>query len=80
MSSPEKTEWTHEAVVRRLAGEMYRSALWAALGTVVAGAILWTVLAGVPGLVAAAALTVKRLAHPMALPAAEAGKGVALGH
>ena len=53
MSSPEKTEWTHEAVVRRLAGEMYRSALWAALGTVVAGAILWTVLAGVPGLVAA---------------------------
>ncbi|NUT46173.1 MAG: hypothetical protein HOV94_02465 [Saccharothrix sp.] len=48
-----KTEWTHEAVVRRLAGEMYRSALWAALATVVAGAILWTVLAGVPGLVAA---------------------------
>ena len=40
---------------------------------------LFLVLA-VPGLVAAAALTVKRLAHPMALPAAEAGKGVALGH
>ncbi|MFI9010177.1 hypothetical protein ACIGNX_23390 [Actinosynnema sp. NPDC053489] len=53
MSSPEKTEWTHEAVVRRLAGEMYRGALWAALATVAAGAILWTVLAGVPGLVAA---------------------------
>jgi ATP synthase protein I len=52
-SSQGKTEWTHEAVVRRLAGEMYRSALWAALGTVVAGAILWTVLDGVPGLVAA---------------------------
>ncbi|MCE6997910.1 hypothetical protein LZG04_24370 [Saccharothrix sp. S26] len=49
----ETTEWTHEAVVRRLAGEMYRSALWAALGTVAAGAVLWTVLAGVPGLVAA---------------------------
>ncbi|MEU4762503.1 hypothetical protein AB0H12_04565 [Actinosynnema sp. NPDC023794] len=52
-SSEGKTEWTHEAVVQRLAGEMYRSALWAALGTVVAAAILWTVLAGVPGLVAA---------------------------
>ncbi|PZP40748.1 MAG: aromatic acid/H+ symport family MFS transporter [Azospirillum brasilense] len=40
---------------------------------------LFLVLA-VPGLIAAAALTVKRLAHPMALPAAEAGKDVALGH
>lgn len=40
---------------------------------------LFLVLA-VPGLIAAAALTVKRLAHPMALPAAEAGKDIALGH
>jgi ATP synthase protein I len=48
-----KSEWTHEAVVRRLAGEMYRSALWATLGTVVVAVVLWTVLAGVPGLVAA---------------------------
>jgi AAHS family 4-hydroxybenzoate transporter-like MFS transporter len=40
---------------------------------------LFLVLA-VPSLIAAAALTVKRLAHPMTLPAAEAGKGVALGH
>ncbi|MDT8333497.1 aromatic acid/H+ symport family MFS transporter [Roseomonas gilardii] len=40
---------------------------------------LFLVLA-VPGLIAAAALTVKRLAHPMALPAADAGKDVALGH
>ncbi|WP_145139358.1 aromatic acid/H+ symport family MFS transporter [Roseomonas gilardii] len=40
---------------------------------------LFLVLA-VPGLIAAVALTVKRLAHPMALPAAKAGKDVALGH
>lgn len=52
-SSEGKTEWTHEAVVRRLAGEMYRSALWATLATMAAAVILWTVLAGVPGLVAA---------------------------
>lgn len=52
-SSAGATEWTHEAVVRRLAGEMFRGALWAALGTVAAGAIVWTVLAGLPGLVAA---------------------------
>ncbi|MFD1149569.1 hypothetical protein [Saccharothrix hoggarensis] len=51
--SPKSTEWTHEAVVRRLAGEMFRGAMWAALGTVAVGAVLWTVLAGVPGLVAA---------------------------
>lgn len=48
-----RAEWTHEAVVRRLAGEMYRSALWATLATVVVCVVLWTVLAGVPGLVAA---------------------------
>src|SRR5687768_13020208 len=52
-SSEGKTEWTHEAVVQRLAGEMYRSALWATLATVAVGVVLWTVLAGVPGLVAA---------------------------
>ncbi|WP_158843407.1 ATP synthase subunit I [Saccharothrix deserti] len=52
-SSQAKTEWTHEAVVQRLAGEMYRGALWAALATVAVGAVLWTVLAGVPGLVSA---------------------------
>lgn len=40
---------------------------------------LFLVLA-VPGLIAATALTVKRLAHPMALPVAEAGKDAALGH
>lgn len=52
-SSAGATEWTHEEVVRRLAGEMFRGALWATLGTVAVGAIVWTVLAGVPGLVAA---------------------------
>ncbi|ONI83441.1 hypothetical protein ALI22I_33585 [Saccharothrix sp. ALI-22-I] len=52
-SSQGKTEWTHEAVVQRLAGEMYRGALWATLATVAVGVVLWTVLAGVPGLVSA---------------------------
>lgn len=47
------TEWTHETVVRRLAGEMFRGALWATLATVAAAVVLWTVLAGVPGLVSA---------------------------
>ncbi|MFD7653651.1 hypothetical protein ACFV4N_06695 [Actinosynnema sp. NPDC059797] len=46
-------EWTHEKVVRRLAGEMFRGALWAALGTVAVAAVLWTALSGVPGLVSA---------------------------
>ncbi|QFZ22975.1 hypothetical protein [Saccharothrix syringae] len=46
-------EWTHETVVQRLAGEMFRGALWATLATVAAAAVLWTVLAGVPGLVSA---------------------------
>ncbi|MFC6093324.1 hypothetical protein Q5530_28805 [Saccharothrix sp. BKS2] len=45
------TEWTHEKVVQRLAGEMFRGALWAALGTIAVAAVVWTVLAGVPGLV-----------------------------
>jgi hypothetical protein len=51
--SAQSTEWTHETVVRRLAGEMFRGAMWAALGTVAAAVVLWTVLAGIPGLVAA---------------------------
>ncbi|MGM1061784.1 hypothetical protein [Saccharothrix sp. Mg75] len=46
-------EWTHEVVVRRLAGEMFRGAVWAALGTVAVCAVVATVVAGVPGLVAA---------------------------
>ncbi|MEU4803717.1 hypothetical protein [Actinosynnema sp. NPDC023587] len=46
-------EWTHEKVVQRLAGEMFRGLIWAALATVAVGAVVWTVLAGVPGLVAA---------------------------
>ena len=46
------TEWTHETVVRRLAGEMFRGAMWAALATVVVCVVVWTVVGGVPGLVA----------------------------
>ncbi len=46
------TEWTHELVVRRLAGEMFRSAMWVALATVVVCVVVWTVVGGVPGLVA----------------------------
>jgi ATP synthase protein I len=53
MSSPEKTEWTHEAVVRRLADEMFRGALWATVATVAVGLVVWTVVAGLNGLVAA---------------------------
>ncbi|WP_033439406.1 ATP synthase subunit I [Saccharothrix sp. NRRL B-16314] len=51
--SPKATEWTHEAVVQRLAGEMFRSALWVALATVAVGVVVWTVVAGIPGLVSA---------------------------
>lgn len=46
-------EWTHEKVVQKLAGEMFRGAIWAALATVAIGAVVWTVVAGVPGLVSA---------------------------
>jgi F0F1-type ATP synthase assembly protein I len=47
------TEWTHEKVVQRLAGEMFRGALWATLATVAVAAVVWTVVGGVPGLVSA---------------------------
>ncbi|GAA3461573.1 MULTISPECIES: hypothetical protein [Saccharothrix] len=46
-------EWTHDAVVRRLAGEMFRGAMWAALATVVVCLVVWTVVAGATGLVSA---------------------------
>ncbi|NUT94286.1 MAG: hypothetical protein HOY78_19920 [Saccharothrix sp.] len=46
-------EWTHEKVVQKLAGEMFRGAIWAALGTVALGAVVWTLVAGVPGLLSA---------------------------
>ncbi|MEU5693615.1 hypothetical protein [Actinosynnema sp. NPDC020468] len=46
-------EWTHETVVRRLAGEMFRAAMWASVATVAVCAVVWTVVAGVNGLVGA---------------------------
>ena len=46
-------EWTHETVVRRLAGEMFRGAMWAALVTVAVCLVAWTVVAGVTGFVSA---------------------------
>ncbi|MDU0289974.1 ATP synthase subunit I [Saccharothrix longispora] len=49
----QRDEWTHDAVVRRLAGEMFRGAMWAALATVVVCLVVWTVVAGATGLVSA---------------------------
>ncbi|MBW4716459.1 ATP synthase subunit I [Saccharothrix obliqua] len=46
-------EWTHEKVVQRLAGEMFRSLIWVALGTVAVAAVIWTVVAGTDGLIGA---------------------------
>lgn len=51
--SPKAAEWTHETVVQRLAGEMFRGALWATVATVAVALVVWTVVAGVNGLVAA---------------------------
>ncbi|GLY54441.1 hypothetical protein Lesp01_80970 [Lentzea sp. NBRC 102530] len=41
---------THELVVQRLAGEMFRAAAWATLGTFVVGVAVSTVIWGTPGL------------------------------
>ncbi|WP_035913245.1 hypothetical protein [Lentzea aerocolonigenes] len=42
---------THELVVQRLAGEMFRAAAWAALGTFVLGVVVSTVIWGTAGLI-----------------------------
>ncbi|WP_447004041.1 hypothetical protein ACRAKI_31050 [Saccharothrix isguenensis] len=52
-SSQDAKEWSHEAVVERLAGEMFRGAMWAALVTVAICLAVWTGVAGVTGLVSA---------------------------
>jgi ATP synthase protein I len=41
---------THELTVQRLAGEMFREAAWAALGTFVLGVVVSTVIWGTAGL------------------------------
>jgi ATP synthase protein I len=46
-------EITHEGVVRQLADEMFRGALWLTVATVVVGMIVSAVLAGLSGLLGA---------------------------
>lgn len=41
---------THELVIQRLAGEMFRAAVWAALGTFALGVVVSTVIWGTEGL------------------------------
>lgn len=42
---------THELTIQRLAGEMFRAAAWAALGTFVLGVVVSTVIWGAAGLI-----------------------------
>ncbi|GAA3879995.1 hypothetical protein GCM10022243_50810 [Saccharothrix violaceirubra] len=51
--SQDDVEWSHETVVKRLASEMFRGALVATLVTVGVCLVVWTVVEGLPGLLAA---------------------------
>jgi hypothetical protein len=46
-------EVTHASLVRGLAAEMFRGALWATIATVALGAVVSTIWVGVPGLLGA---------------------------